>query len=164
MSNEYKDWCADLSAEQKQNYELCVKYPFLVPRDIFTGEEDKNYFYEYTYMDDIPDGWRIAFGEQWAQDIQDVINKMPDDERNRTRVWQLKEKYGMFTQYFSHYNDELSAVIQKYSLLSAKTCVHCGKPATKISQEWISPWCDECAEKVRDTFVSIDEWFNGGDE
>lgn len=38
MSNEYKDWINDLSAEEKIHYDLCIKYPFLVPRDIFTGE------------------------------------------------------------------------------------------------------------------------------
>ena len=164
MSNEYKDWIEDFSEEQKKNYELCVKYHFLVPRDVFTGEEDNDYFYEYTCMDDIPDGWRISFGEEWARDVQDAINKMPKEERDKTYVWQLKEKYGMFTQYFSHYTDELNSVIQKYSLLSARTCIDCGAPATKISQNWISPYCDKCAEKVCDKFVNIEEWFNGGDE
>lgn len=161
MSNEYKDWINDLSEQQKKNLNLCVKYPFLVPRDVFTGEEDECYDYSYTYMDDIPDGWRAAFGEQWASDVQDAINKMPAEERNRTYVLQLKEKYGMLTQYFSHYTDELRAVIQKYSIISSRICIDCGEPATKISQWWISPYCNECAEKIHDKFTSVDEWFNG---
>ncbi len=28
MSNEYKDWLADLSEEQRANYQLYMKYPF----------------------------------------------------------------------------------------------------------------------------------------
>ena len=133
MSNEYKDWYADLSAEQKQNYELCMKYYFLVPRDMF-GVEDADYFYEYTCMDDIPDGWRIAFGEQWAHDVQDAINKLPEDERDSIYVRQLKEKFGSFRQYFSRCPKSLSEVIRKYEHISERTCINCGAPATKISQ------------------------------
>ena len=38
----------------EQNRALCKKYPFLLIRD---GE------YRFTELDDLPDGWRIAFGE-----------------------------------------------------------------------------------------------------
>ena len=48
MSNEYKDWYNDLSEEQKKNYKLCMKYPFLIPTNRRTGEKVKNYEYTYT--------------------------------------------------------------------------------------------------------------------
>ena len=160
--NEYQQWLADFSEEQRCSYELCMKYPFLVPRDIFTGEEDEDYDYSYTYMDSIPNGWRISFGEQWASDVQAAINKLPEEERDIVRVIQLKEKYGMFRQYFAHCTDELRDIVYKYEDLSERTCIECGAPATKISTGWISPWCDKCAEKVHDKFVSVEEWFDGG--
>ena len=163
MSNEYKDWINDFSEEEKKNYDLCIKYPFLVPRDMF-GEEDEDYDYSYTHLDSIPTGWRIAFGEQWASDVQSAINKLPEDERDKIYVLQLKEKFGQLRQYFSNYTDELIDVFYKYEDLSERTCIGCGAHATKISQWWISPWCDKCAEKVRDKFVSVDEWFKDVDK
>ena len=156
--NEYQQWYNDFSEEEKKNYKLCMKYPFIVPKDIF-GEEDKDYDYSYTCLDSIPNGWRNAFGEQWASDVQNAINKLPEDERDKIYVLQLKEKFGSFRQYLSHYEHELRDVISKYEDLSERTCIGCGAPATKISTCWISPWCDKCAEKVHDKFVSVDEWF-----
>ena len=50
-------------------------------------------------------------------------------------------------------------ILPKYEELSERTCIKCGKPATKISQFWISPWCDFCSEQINDTCVSIEEWF-----
>lgn len=156
--NEYQQWLADFSEEEKKNYELCMKYPFLAPKEMF-GEEDEDYDYSYTYLDSIPTGWRIAFGDRWASDVQHAINKLPEDERDRIYVLQLKEKYGQLRQYFSHCTDELRDVFYKYEGLSERTCIGCGAPATKISTGWISPYCDKCAEQVHDKFVSVDEWF-----
>ena len=40
MSNEYKDWLNDLSPEQRANYDICMKYPILIPErylyEVFT--------------------------------------------------------------------------------------------------------------------------------
>ena len=30
-----------------------------------------------------------------------------------------------------------------------KTCIVCGKPATKMSTGWISPYCDDCVNPNR---------------
>ena len=149
MSNEFKDWINDFSEEQKKNYELCIKYPILVPKNVLTGKEVKDYDYNYTMLDLIPDGWRTAFGEEWANEVQCAINKLPEYGRDRIYITQLKEKYGEFRQYFSYYTDELVAVISKYELLSKITCIECGNHATKVSTNWISPYCDECAKNIR---------------
>ena len=156
MSNEYKDWLNDLTDEQRQNYELCMKYPILVPHNDWTGEVFDDYMYEYTELDAIPIGWKIAFGEQWAAEIQEAINHIPEEERGRIYILQLKEKFGRFMQYLSSYTDELDRVIVKYEKLSEHTCIQCGKPATKMSRGWVSPYCDECAAKLRhESFVDI---------
>lgn len=159
MSNEYKDWLNDLTDEQKKNYELCMKYPILIPTSRWTSEIWDDYMYEFTELDSMPTGWRIAFGEQWATEVQAVIDKMPEEEQDKVRIMDLKEKYGMLCQYFSHYTDELDEVINKYTRLSKHTCIHCGAPATKISTGWISPWCDACAEQIPVKMVEINEWF-----
>ena len=149
MSNEFKDWINDFSEEQMKNYELCIKYPILVPRNNLTGDELSDYNYNYTMLDLIPDGWRIAFGEEWANEVQCAINKLPENKRDNIFIVQLKEKYGIFFQYFSNYTDDLETVIRKYENLSEKICIECGKPATKVSTNWISPYCDECAKNIR---------------
>lgn len=159
MSNEYKNWLNDLTDEQKKNYELCMKYPILIPTNRWTGETWDDYMYESTELDNMPTGWRIAFGEQWAAEVQETINKLPKKAQETIRIMDLKEKYGYLHQYFSHYTDELDQVINKYTLLSERTCIRCGAPATKISCGWISPWCDACAEKIPYKMVDINEWF-----
>ena len=158
MSNEYKDWAADFAQDILDNKALCDKYPVLIPRLWRTGEISECWEYENTMLDDIPTGWRIAFGEQWAKDVQEAINKIPQPDRDKIYILQLKEKFGEFRQYFSHYTDDLNAVIRKYEELSRKTCVGCGAEATKYSTGWISPWCDPCAEKINDKIVPIEEF------
>lgn len=159
MSNEFKDLYADFTDKQKENYELCMKYPILIPKLGLDGEDIDNYEYDYTEMDNIPVGWASAFGEQWASEVQDAVNKLPEEDREKIYILQLKEKFGSFRQYFSYTTDELDEVIRKYERLSERTCIRCGAPATKISTSWISPYCYACAAKVRGRIVDIDEWF-----
>ena len=45
----------------EQNRALCKKYPFLLIRE---GA------YRFTELDDLPDGWRIAFGEQLCEELK----------------------------------------------------------------------------------------------
>lgn len=159
MSNEFKDWYADFTEVQKKNYELCMKYPILIPKTGFDGEAADNYEYDYTELNDIPVGWANAFGEQWAADVQEVINKLPEEDREKIYILQLKEKFGSFRQYFSYTTDELDDIVRKYERLSERTCISCGAMATKISTGWISPYCDTCSIKTRGRMVDIDEWF-----
>lgn len=35
-------------------------------------------------------------------------------------------------------------ILDKYENISAKTCICCGQPATRITKGWISPYCDAC--------------------
>lgn len=159
MSNEYKDWLADFTEKQRKNYELCMKYPILIPRHRWWGTVHDSFNYDYTELDGMPNGWRIAFGEDWAKEIQEAINKLPKEERDKIYITDLKEKFGFLHCYFSHYTDDLDKVIRKYEKISLGTCINCGKPATKISTGWISPWCDSCSKKIYDKCMDIDEWF-----
>lgn len=156
MSNECKDWLNDLDDIQRKNYELCMKYPILIPTDI-RGVKWKDYFYECTELDKIPKGWRTAFGESWAKELQDAINTLPEDSKDRVYIMDLKEKFGQFRQYLSYYSEDIRKVIRKYEELSMKTCIDCGEPATHITLGWISPYCEKCL-KTNDC-VTIEEYF-----
>ena len=130
----------------EKNRELCERFPFLIPRNVFTDEKDPDYEkYEYTELDAMPEGWRKAFGEQMCQEIMDelVANDMVDSYR----ILQIKEKYGELRWYDNGFTTNGFDIIEKYSQLSRKTCIHCGKPATRITLGWISPFCDDCCPK-----------------
>lgn len=141
-----------------ENFELCKRFPFLIPSNRWSGmriteaseggywpgarEEIPEYDYEYTELDDMPDGWRIAFGEQMCQEIMDelVANNMVDDYR----ILQIKEKYGSLRWYDNGFTRKGFDIIAKYEALSQRTCIKCGKPATHTTRGWILPFCSEC--------------------
>lgn len=208
-------------SDKEYNKQLCEKYPFLIPRNLWSGmriTEAQNggywpgepgaipeYDYEYTELDDMPKGWRIAFGEQMCEELkQELIkfNYLDDYE-----ITQVKEKWGSLRWYdnghpigkleligveeyedgmpqhnqetdfyryvgvsknnklqYKHYKIidkcKIQDIISKYEKISARTCIECGKPATKISLGWISPWCDDCSSKIHDHFMDINDYFS----
>lgn len=134
---------------------LLKKYPFLRPYSLYTGK-----IYEgndYTWLDEIPKGWREKFGEQWAEEISQYISTLSKKEQENFRILQLKEKFGVFTQYFSHYSESLTNIINKYEQLSKNTCCECGAPATHISTDWICPWCKQHAPEGSQLIMNVME-------
>ena len=99
----------------------------------------------YTELDSMDKGWREAFGMNFCKDLRKALIRTGGYKLLfRFRILQIKEKYGRLEVYCIGYNDEINKVISKYSKLSEKTCIRCGKPATWISKGWISPYCDDC--------------------
>ena len=148
--------------------ELKTRYPFLIPRNRFTDKicdgigMTQEEYENWSELDDMPDGWRKAFGEQMCEEIYQALLRNGGEEAvNKYRIIQIKEKWGYLHWYDSNGNAEINDIIRKYEDISEKTCIRCGKPATKISLGWISPYCDNCAEepsKYRGIkFVPIDE-------
>lgn len=139
-----------------KNKKLFKRYPFLIIRDWKT---DEPIYLDFTYLDDMPKGWRKAFGIQMCEEIREVLIK--GNYLNNYRVAQVKEKFGALRWYDEGAPDsiysELRDIIYVYEEISARTCVCCGRPATKISLGWTSPWCDNCAEKMGGKFRDISE-------
>ena len=141
MSNEYKDWLNDNQQEAKK---LIEKYPFLQIKnnDIYTWLEVGGY--EETWLDDLPDGWKIGFCEQMCDELMEALG----DYADKWIILQVKEKYGELRIYYSilpkGIYDAVEAVISKYEKISRHTCCICGNPATKTSKGWVLPFCDEC--------------------
>lgn len=99
----------------------------------------------YTELDSMDKGWREAFGMNFCKDLKKALIRTGGYKLLfGFRILQIKEKYGRLEVYCIGYNDEINKVISKYSKLSEKTCIRCGKPATWISKGWISPYCDDC--------------------
>lgn len=161
MSTEYKDWLADFTKIQRQNYKLCMKYPILIPNNYLGKAIEDNFEYTYTCLDEIPLGWRKAFGLAWADEIQQAINEHylqnpPEDEFDEINILQLKEKYGEFTQYFTHYTDTLRNISEKYKELSSRTCIICGEPAKYRTTDYICPYCNKHLPKNCAGYTKID--------
>lgn len=122
---------SDYTEEQLHNWILCGRYPFLIPRYDWSGEIIKNYDYTSTYLDDIPVGWKIAFGEMMCEEIrQELVRCNYLDEY---RILQIKEKYGCYDsetevltkdgwKYFKDliYSDEIATLNEKNGTLEYK--------------------------------------------
>ena len=119
------------------------KYKWLRTIDLFTGEIDL----ELDPLDDIPEGWVKAFGEFMCEEL-DVAIKAAGIEDEYV-VDQVKEKYGEMRWYDRPSNQEISDIVEKYSVLSRNICVHCGKPDVNMltKTSWILPMCKCCYEK-----------------
>lgn len=144
----------------EKNKELCDKYPFLIPRNLFTDEVTEGYDYSWTRLDELESGWKIAFGEQLCEELKEALAKA--NYVDKFRFSDIKEKWGHLCLYNFGCNQEAWDVIRKYEGLSKYTCGHCGKPATKISTGWIYPYCDECADNLSkyENFIDINEYYD----
>jgi len=131
---------------QIKNKQLIDKYPFLRPRD-WGGNPipDEKLNYKFTFLDDMPHGWKIAFGEQMCEELKSALEE--DGVLESYSVLQVKEKFG-FLHWYDCGTDKTNAIIRKYEDISERTCIRCGKPATKMSLGWISPFCEECATEL----------------
>lgn len=168
---------------KEKNKELCKQYPFLIPwnrwsgklitdcaageKGYWPGEPDKlpEYDYEYTELDNMPDGWRIAFGEQMCEEIREAL--IDDGDLDKYRTVEIKEKYGSLRWYDNgcKAGSKVHDIIRKYEYMSAETCIVCGKPATRITLGWISPFCDDCCLNCGNgKSVSIEEYYEKDEE
>lgn len=144
--------------EKEKNRELIKEYPFLDPRNWETFSP-ADYDFEYTELDDMPSGWRTAFGKQMCDEIKEELIRC--DYLEQYRILEIKEKFGSLRWYDAGIPEDCKVwdIIKKYEKLSAVTCIKCGRPATKISRGWISPWCDDCAKDHIATFTDINEYY-----
>lgn len=154
-----------MPTNKETNQKLIERFPFLMPHNRWTDEVPEDFDYSYTELDSMPDGWRKAFGEQMCEEIREELVRV--DYLDKYRITQIKEKYGTLRWYdFGCTERMLREIIPKYEHLSAKTCIKCGNPATKVSTGWISPYCDTCANEIGqyERFIPIEDWLDEGED
>lgn len=137
----------DYTEKQLDNWILIGKYPFLLPtywnHETMQYEVDKDYKYSFTKLDEMPDGWRKAFGEMMCKEIYDALVKC--NGLNDYRIEQIKEKFGMLRWYSYPSYEEVERIVDKYSVLSENICIICGKPDVPLTNNgWLSPFCKKC--------------------
>lgn len=124
--------------------ELIEKYPFLLPRNVWTDKLDDNYDYSYCWFkDDIPEGWWKFFGLAYLDDLKEVLEK--NDFLDKFRFSQVKEKLGGLRAYNNGAPEEWFSHEYAWEYISEHTCVNCGKFPVKMRDDgWMYPLCDEC--------------------
>ena len=140
----------DKLARTLRNIALLEKYPWLTPYNVWTGKPLEDYDYEYTRADDIPRGWRTAFGDQMLEELDQLLKKYNFEKEYR--IAQIKEKFGGLRWYDDGFPEEgweeYNAWLYKYEDLSFKTCMSCGKPAIGLTKGWIMPLCKDCMKDM----------------
>lgn len=131
---------------KEENKKLIEEFPFLLPRNRWTGEVSEDYDYTHTELDSMPRGWRKAFGLEMCRELKEALGDFVEEYR----IAQIKEKYGGLRWYDFGCTKEGRAVIGKYAALSKETCIACGKPATHTTTGWIEPYCDDCHTEEED--------------
>lgn len=135
--------------QRRRNKELCERYPFLIPRNDWTGEICwVNKKFDNTLADDFPRGWWKAFGLQLCEELREDLIKC--NYLNEFRFFQIKEKFGQLRAYTGSLPIESNAhrIIDKYSYLSENICIGCGKPDVPMLYDgWYSPYCFDCHRK-----------------
>ncbi len=156
MSGDLKEVITIKNFDIEKNKALIERYPFLKPRNEWTGKDLEDYDYSFTELDSLPRGWVKAFGEQMCEELREVLIR--EDCLDEWRIDQLKEKFGEMRLYPNFYSKDIDAVINKYTDISATTCVGCGKPATHYTTGWILPFCWDCLdERERKTAKPIEK-------
>ena len=132
----------------EENKELIKKYPWLLPKNIWTDEIVENYDYSWTELDEVPDGWRIAFGDLLCEDIQAELEKC--DFVDKYRIVQIKEKYGGLRWYDNGIPTgcKVHDIIDNYSHISEYICICCGELDVPSTNGWITPVCKKCINKM----------------
>lgn len=129
-----------------KNYILIKKYPFLECKNIWTGKKIKHH-YDYTWLNDIPIGWRKAFGEDLCKDIKNLfIFTNNKSFLYQYKIVQIKEKYGFLHWYDNgvplSINDKMQDILKRYEEISKHTCLICGNfGEIDYTQYWLSPVC-----------------------
>lgn len=77
-----------------RNKKLVKKYPFLLPRNVWTGKVPKDYDYTYTEYGCLSKGWKAGFGEFWLEDLREALIKT--NFMDKFMFMELKEKYGCY--------------------------------------------------------------------
>ena len=153
MSNEYFDWLNDLKNAPEDsadhNHWLCLMFPWLIPHNHLTGKIIKDFDYTWTELDNMPVGWRKTFGEQMCFEIKKLLEEA--NYQYNYEILQIKEKWGKLCWYDNgvpeNIYDNFQEIIHKYEDLSKKTCTLCGEEASKTTDDWFIPICNNCYDE-----------------
>lgn len=125
-----------------KNKKLIKKYPWLLPRNVWTDKVLEDYDYTYTELDCIPAGWMKAFGMMMVKEYDNELRKY--NFQRKYRIVQIKEKFGQLRWYDNGHVGNMGDINSKYETISENICIRCGCEAPMIDTGWMSPYCFQC--------------------
>ena len=93
---QFEQWRLDKSDVQL-NKLMIKEFPFLLPRNRWTGLVDDDYDYSYNELEAMSEGWLIAFGYEMICELRDELASA--NLLNDYRIMEIKEKYGTLCWY-----------------------------------------------------------------
>lgn len=139
------------------NKELVEKYPFLLPRNVWTGEVPEDYDYSYTQLDYVPEGWK-DLALKLCEELKIELTKA--NYLDKYRISQIKEKWGRLCWYDFGNTENGYHIINKYATMSERICIECGSHAEYMSRGWISPYCHRCAWNELPDEIAFDQYYD----
>ena len=125
--------------KREKNKQLCEKYPFLIPHNLWNSKVVGEYNYEYTWLDFMPPGWKKAFGEQMVEEITNALGNAMEIYR----IYDVKERRGRLQWSDSIASLKIENIKEKYEEISTLTCSICGQPGTLGTYGWVALVCDK---------------------
>lgn len=123
-----------------ENKKLIKKYSWL-------KHINYNNKHSLVFLGDIPKGWSKAFGRLLLEDLDREIKK--SKLVNKFKILEIKEKFGELRIDTSGENEEITRIIDDYSVLSRNICMICGKPDVPMTYDgWHFPCCEKCWDKL----------------
>ena len=133
---------------------LCCKYPFL--------KTNKHFFQTSCWYYCIDAGWRKAFGIQLCDELKAALKR--NNCLKNYHITDVKEKYGELMIYDDGAPEEVHDIINKYSYISLRTCIVCGRRAKYVTTGWIEPYCEDCINTVSSLITNKpDEYYKDMD-
>lgn len=86
----------------------------------------------------------------WEQLIRDMLTEIASnsDKRSAPEFTQIKEKFGTLRVYGYNISDDEQEILDKYTGLSAETCMTCGAfGQMREKNRWLYVACDEHAKE-----------------
>ena len=102
--------------------------------------------------------WGMECDDGWFDLLMDCVTRLEEiNRKSKGCVYasQIKQKFGMLTIYYftqgltEEENDLVQQIVYEAEEKSEGICEQCGKPATVVTQGWISHLCDDCYNAKR---------------
>ena len=130
-------------AQMLRNKKLVKRYPWIAPVD-WNWNRIKGY--SFTMYDDVPIGWKRAFGKIMLEEYREVLIR---NHYLRDFQWeQVKEKYGTLRLYSNGAPKAALDLETKYDYISGFFCISCGRMnSPMLTGGWVEPLCEDCYNK-----------------
>ncbi len=130
-------------AVRLKNKKLIARYPWIRP---VNWHWQRIKVYAFTMYDDVPIGWKRAFGKIMLEDYREVLIR--NDYLDKFQWIQVKEKYGTLRLYSNAAPEEVFELECKYDYISGYVCICCGRiNVPTLTGGWVEPLCEDCYNK-----------------